>query len=209
MARPKGDAAATAARREAILDAALQVFAVAGFNGSSLKQVAEIVGITEAGILHHFKNKGTLLLEVLKRREELNRHGSGLANTDGIVQVAEWIAVQKENSTLPGIIELFTILSAEATAANHPAHEYFQQRYSKVTTNLTGMFQHLKDSNFLATDESPEDLGASLVALSDGLQLQWLLNPAVDMPKLHIQFFRTVLTEAGWNALQARLDQTK
>ena len=209
MARPKGDAAATAARREAILVAALQVFAVAGFNGSSLKQVAEIVGITEAGILHHFKNKGTLLLEVLKRREELNRHGSGLANADGIVQVAEWIAVQKENSTLPGIIELFTILSAEATAANHPAHEYFQQRYSKVTGNLTGMFQNLKDSNFLATDESPEDLGASLVALSDGLQLQWLLNPAVDMPKLHIQFFRTVLTDAGWNALQARLNETK
>ena len=209
MARPKGDAAATAARREAILDAALQVFAVAGFNGSSLKQVAEIVGITEAGILHHFKNKGTLLLEVLKRREELNRHGSGLANADGIVQVAEWIAVQKENSTLPGIIELFTILSAEATAANHPAHEYFQQRYSKVTSNLTGMFQNLKDSNFLATDESPEDLGASLVALSDGLQLQWLLNPAVDMPKLHIQFFRTVLTDAGWKSLQDRLNETK
>jgi AcrR family transcriptional regulator len=209
MARPKGDAAATAARRESILDAALQVFAVAGFNGSSLKQVAEIVGITEAGILHHFKNKGTLLLEVLKRREELNRHSSGLANTDGIVQVAEWIAVQKENSTLPGIIELFTILSAEATAANHPAHEYFQQRYSKVTSNLTRMFQNLKDSNFLATDESPEDLGASLVALSDGLQLQWLLNPAVDMPKLHIQFFRTVLTDGGWNALQARLNETK
>ena len=209
MARPKGDAAATAARREAILDAALQVFAVAGFNGSSLKQVAGIVGITEAGILHHFKNKGTLLLEVLKRREELNRHGSGLANVDGIVQVAEWIEVQKENSTLPGIIELFTILSAEATAANHPAHEYFQQRYNKVTSNLTGMFQNLKDASFLATDESPEDLGASLVALSDGLQLQWLLNPAVDMPKLHIQFFRTVLNDAGWAALQSRLNEAK
>jgi hypothetical protein len=159
--------------------------------------------------LHHFKNKGTLLLEVLKRREELNRHGSGLANADGIVQVAEWIAVQKENSTLPGIIELFTILSAEATAANHPAHEYFQQRYSKVTSNFTGMFTNLKNSNFLATDESPEDLGASLVALSDGLQLQWLLNPAVDMPKLHIQFFSTVLNEAGWAALQARFNETK
>jgi AcrR family transcriptional regulator len=209
MARPKGDAAATAARREAILDAALQVFAVAGFNGSSLKQVAEIVGITEAGILHHFKNKGTLLLEVLKRREELSHNISGLASTDGIAQVVEWIAVQKENSTLPGIIELFTILSAEATAANHPAHEYFQQRYNKVTNNFTGMFQNLKDASYLATEESPEDLGASLVALSDGLQLQWLLNPAVEMPKLHIQFFRTVLNEAGWNALQARLNETK
>jgi AcrR family transcriptional regulator len=209
MARPKGDAAATAARRDAILDAALQVFAVAGFNGSSLKQVAEIVGITEAGILHHFKNKGTLLLEVLKRREELSHNISGLASTDGIAQVVEWIAVQKENSTLPGIIELFTILSAEATAANHPAHEYFQQRYNKVTNNFTGMFQNLKDASYLATEESPKDLGASLVALSDGLQLQWLLNPAVDMPKLHIQFFRTVLNEAGWNALQARLNETK
>jgi AcrR family transcriptional regulator len=209
VARPKGDAAATAARRESILDAALQVFAVAGFNGSSLKQVAEIVGITEAGILHHFKNKGILLIEVLKRREELTRRFSGLNHNDGIAQIVEWIAVQKENSTLPGIIELFTILSAEATAANHPAHEYFQQRYSKVTSNFTGMFTNLKNSNFLATDESPEDLGASLVALSDGLQLQWLLNPSVDMPKLHIQFFRTVLNEAGWNALQTRLNDTK
>jgi AcrR family transcriptional regulator len=209
VARPKGDAAATAARRESILDAALQVFAVAGFNGSSLKQVAEIVGITEAGILHHFKNKGILLIEVLKRREELTRRFSGLNHNDGIAQIVEWIAVQKENSTLPGIIELFTILSAEATAANHPAHEYFQQRYSKVTSNFTGMFTNLKNSNFLATDESPEDLGASLVALSDGLQLQWLLNPAVDMPKLHIQFFSTVLNEAGWAALQARFNETK
>ncbi|MEY4743431.1 MAG: hypothetical protein RIR34_770 [Actinomycetota bacterium] len=205
MARPKGDAAATAARREAILDAALQVFAVAGFNGSSLKQVAEIVGITEAGILHHFKNKGTLLLEVLKRREELGRPVVKTGQSNGIQEVLEWIAIQKENSTLPGIIELFTILSAEATAANHPAHDYFRERYNKVTRNFTGMFELLKQANFLATDESPEDLGASLVALSDGLQLQWLLNPEVDMPKLHIQFFRTVLNDAGWAALQARL----
>ena len=205
MARPKGDAAATAARREAILDAALQVFAVAGFNGSSLKQVAEIVGITEAGILHHFKNKGTLLLEVLKRREELGRPVVKAGQSNGIQEVLEWIAIQKENSTLPGIIELFTILSAEATAANHPAHDYFRERYNKVTRNFTGMFELLKQANFLATDESPEDLGASLVALSDGLQLQWLLNPEVDMPKLHIQFFRTVLNDAGWAALQARL----
>ena len=205
MARPKGDAAATAARREAILDAALQVFAVAGFNGSSLKQVAEIVGITEAGILHHFKNKGALLLEVLKRREELGRPVVRDGHSNGIQEVLEWIAIQKENSTLPGIIELFTILSAEATAATHPAHDYFRERYNKVTRNFTGMFELLKQANFLATDESPEDLGASLVALSDGLQLQWLLNPVVDMPKLHIQFFRTVLNDAGWAALQARL----
>lgn len=209
MARPKGDAAATAARREAILDAALQVFAVAGFNGSSLKQVAEIVGITEAGILHHFKNKGTLLLEVLKRREELNHKTLRNSSDDGIADVSEWIAVQKLNSTLPGIIELFTILSAEATNAEHPAHDYFQHRYTAVTAKFTEVFHKLKAAKFLGTDESPEDLGASLVALSDGLQLQWLLNPTVDMPKLHIQFFRTVLNDAGWQALQNRLAENR
>ena len=41
------------------------------------------------------------------------------------------------------------------------------------------------------------------------LQLQWLLNPTVDMPKLHIQFFRTMLNDAGWLALQNRLAENK
>ena len=72
MARPKGDAAATAARREAILDAALQIFGASGYNGSSLKQVAEVVGITEAGILHHFKTKSELLLSVLEYRDDMS-----------------------------------------------------------------------------------------------------------------------------------------
>ena len=55
MARPRGNYAVTAERRATILQSAFEVFAKYGYRGGSLKDIAEIVGISEAGILHHFK----------------------------------------------------------------------------------------------------------------------------------------------------------
>jgi AcrR family transcriptional regulator len=48
-------------RREAILRAALELFAEHGFEGTSLPMISEKVGITHAGILHHYKSKRGIL----------------------------------------------------------------------------------------------------------------------------------------------------
>ena len=53
---PKGEK-----RREELLDAALQVFSLEGYSGASMAQVAGIVGISVAGLLHHFPSKQDLL----------------------------------------------------------------------------------------------------------------------------------------------------
>jgi len=66
MARPKGDASFTAERKVLILQAAFEVFSNLGFRGGSLAKIAELVGISEAGILHHFKSKDALLIAVLE-----------------------------------------------------------------------------------------------------------------------------------------------
>ncbi|KPW67529.1 TetR family transcriptional regulator [Pseudomonas amygdali pv. ciccaronei] len=46
---PKGEK-----RRKELLDAALQVFSLEGYTGASVAKVAAIVGISVAGLLHHF-----------------------------------------------------------------------------------------------------------------------------------------------------------
>ena len=48
------------ARREQILDVALEVFASAGFHGASMNEVAEAVGVTKPVLYQHFDSKRDL-----------------------------------------------------------------------------------------------------------------------------------------------------
>src|SRR5947199_6684394 len=57
-------------RREAILAAANDLFAAQGFRGASLSAIAARVGLSEAGVLHHFPSKEHLLLELLDLRHQ-------------------------------------------------------------------------------------------------------------------------------------------
>jgi AcrR family transcriptional regulator len=124
MARPRGNYQVTEARRESILVSAFNVFAKSGFRGGSLKQVAEQVGMTEAGILHHFKSKSALLIAVLEYRDTDSRHTFLPVNevVSGEEFINHWLGLVRYNMDNQGIVELFCILSAEATSTDHPAH---------------------------------------------------------------------------------------
>jgi AcrR family transcriptional regulator len=59
-------------RREAILDAALEVFARRGYNGSSIDEIANTAGVSKALIYEHFDSKAELHKALLERnRDEL------------------------------------------------------------------------------------------------------------------------------------------
>ena len=53
------------ARREQILDVALQVFAQHGFHGSSMNDVAEAAGVTKPVLYQHFDSKRDLYHSLL------------------------------------------------------------------------------------------------------------------------------------------------
>lgn len=59
----------TAKTREYILDAALATFGNRGYNNGSLVEIADQVGMTHTGVLHHFGSKDQLLLAVLAHRD--------------------------------------------------------------------------------------------------------------------------------------------
>ncbi|MEN9955200.1 MAG: hypothetical protein RLY34_7 [Actinomycetota bacterium] len=195
MARPKGDSSVTEARKQDILKAAFEVFSKNGYRGGSLSQVSEIVGITEAGILHHFRTKANLLIEVLSYRDELAGEISGVTESSGLEFVNGWLNLVDYNISIPGMVELYCIVSAEATAADHPAHRYFQERYEYVINVTTKSMQKIHDDGYMRKNLDPADLGRAIVALSDGLQIQWLLDRKWDMIDEHKAFFRRILTD--------------
>jgi len=197
LARPKGDSSVTEARRQDILKAAFEVFSKSGYRGGSLSQVSEKVGMTEAGILHHFKTKANLLSEVLAYRDDLANEITGVTEYTGIDFVNGWLRLVDYNISIPGMVELYCIVSAEATAENHPAHEYFKNRYEYVIGVTTRSMKKIHDDGYMRKNLDPIDLGRAVVALSDGLQVQWLLDRKWDMIDEHKAFFRRILTKEG------------
>jgi hypothetical protein len=111
--------------------------------------------------------------------------------------VESWFKLIKFNSSNPGIVELYCIVSAEATAEDHPAHEFFINRYEDVLSITKMASLDLNDRGLFREGTDPLAFSRALIALSDGLQVQWLLNREWDMVEEHRNFFRTNLNETG------------
>jgi AcrR family transcriptional regulator len=59
-----GSAVAEATARERVLDAAVELFAEQGYDGTSVAQVIGRAGVAKGGFYHHFASKEALLYEV-------------------------------------------------------------------------------------------------------------------------------------------------
>ncbi|MCF2528853.1 substrate-binding domain-containing protein [Yinghuangia soli] len=191
-------------RRE-ILDAALKVFARDGYRASSVRDIAEAAGITAPGLLHHFGSKSALLIEALRHREQIDGSFSAGRDLRGSGALLAVVELAEYNTRQRGLAELFCVLSAEATSSEHPAHEYFKQRYDWFRDYVGQGFAQLAEGGDLRPGVDPVRAARSTVALLDGLQTQWLLDPgAVDMPGDLRQYFRSLVTEESWALAVAR-----
>jgi AcrR family transcriptional regulator len=200
--RLRGAYAKSTKTREGILDAALEVFAESGYRSGSLREIAAGAGLSEAGVLHHFPNKAALLEAVLDRRDELAVSQVYLHPEDGAETLRELIELARHNTRIPGVVELFCVLSAESTSPDHPAHAYFIRRYERSRNLLVGAFELLAAEGRLRAGVSPHEAAVSTLALMDGLQIQWLLDrDIVDMPTALADHLRSLVADFAPHAV--------
>jgi AcrR family transcriptional regulator len=191
----RGTYAKTEEKRRVILDAALEVFSENGYRSGSLRDIAERVGMSEAGLLHHFPNKSALLAAVLNRRDQhsVELVPIGELTPRETLRGLAWLAVH--NASVPGVVELYCTLSAEATSADHPAHEYFVRRYAVLRELLETVWADLAADGDLQPEVDPVKAARNTLALMDGLQVQWLLDrESVDMAEEIVSFFEGMTT---------------
>lgn len=172
---PRGAYRKTAVTRARILDAALEVFGEKGYESGSLREVAALADISQAGLLHHFPNKVALLSAVLERRDE-GASDETAATPPGIHSLGALVDYARQSAFKPGEIELFAVLSAEATRPEHPANAYMRRRYEWVTDIAVESLTAARDQGHLKPDADPLRVASQMFALWDGLQIQWLLK---------------------------------
>ncbi|WP_434589076.1 TetR/AcrR family transcriptional regulator [Streptomyces sp. A5-4] len=167
-------------RRAEILRAALEVIAERGYRGASLSAVAERVGLTQQGLLHYFPTKETLLVAVLEERDQWDTGASG--RSTGVWRIDLLDSLMEYNAMRPGIVQTFSALLGESVTEEHPARDFFTQRYAQVRAGMAGALR-TEYGERLPGGLTPEQAAPLLVAVMDGLQYQWLLDPrSVDMP---------------------------
>ncbi|MHA6523684.1 TetR/AcrR family transcriptional regulator [Tessaracoccus sp. G1721] len=172
---PRGNYRKTAVTRARILDAALEVFGAQGYDAGSLREVAALAGISQAGLLHHFPNKVALLSAVIERRDE-GANELSIGRSTGIEVLGSLVEYARESAFKPGEIELFAVLSAEATRPEHPANSYMRRRYEWVTEIAVESLTVARDAGHLRPGVDPVKVASQMFALWDGLQIQWLLK---------------------------------
>lgn len=173
MAGPTGRSPKGAARREAILDAALAVFGEVGLHGASLREIAGRVGVSHQSLMHYFPTKNELLMAVLRRRDErLRQHFAD----EGGMSIRELISVAEDNVGIPGLIELYNMASAEATNEEHPAHEYYAEFYESMIDSMAQFLERAEERGVLRDGWTAKSAARAILGLVDGLQLQWLYD---------------------------------
>jgi AcrR family transcriptional regulator len=186
----RGPYARGIAKREEILQTALDLFAHKGYDRVSVREIARECGLSQAGLLHHFSTKEELFLEVLQRRD--NRDGDPVEHHH-VHSVDHLIAAVERNANEPGLVQLFVSMSAESTAQDSAARGFFEERYSRLREQIADDVRKHQDRGEFSPHRDADDVAALLIAVADGLQLQWLLEPGrVDMSRLLTDLWETL-----------------
>jgi TetR/AcrR family acrAB operon transcriptional repressor len=170
-----------AARRQAILEAAIGVFAQHGFDAATTDDIARSAGLSKGGLYWHFKSKDDILAAILMQLfdQELGVL-QGLLAAEGAVAprlrqlVAQGVAaVLQLEQLLPVMLEFYALAARKSDVRQFLQHYY--QRYHQLLTELFA--QGFARGEFHRG--TAEAAAITLIGQLEGLGLLWAIVPAL------------------------------
>ncbi|MDN4480292.1 TetR/AcrR family transcriptional regulator [Demequina muriae] len=153
-------------RRERILDTALAIIDAEGHRGLSMAEVARRCGMSAPGVMHYFPDLPTLLVALVRRRDERDTAGfvAALPPTADARTVLD--AIVANIVARPRAAQLFAMVGADALDPAHPGHEYFRDRADRLAAQLATWL-----------GDQDHDRARRVFAAMDGLQAHFLRDP--------------------------------
>ena len=177
MARPKNaDGQRT---RQAILDAALDLFAEKGFFGTSLRDVASAVGVRESALYNYFAGKEALFEALLTAHQDTKMARLSLL-ADGAITDGPALLEQLAMTTLNGFVEpreqkMFRILMSDGLRLAKSGRLNLFERMASGREQLYDILRRLIAEGWLR----PGDVSVLAVAFMSPLMM-WRQLQAID-----------------------------
>ena len=193
-------------KRARILNEAVVLFGEHGYAGTSLADIANAADISKAGLLHHFSSKDELFAKVLERRDREDAlsilvdspavDGDAVevpVDTVGNLDTLEVAAVSDLDGNPWALLEryiellecnvahrdltaIYTATAVSVLDAEHPAHRWMANHLNAAVERFESSFEAGKAAGLVDPQMPSRLVARSLVALIDGLQLQWLCS---------------------------------
>jgi AcrR family transcriptional regulator len=139
------------------------------------------VGLSQAGLLHHFPTKADLLTAVLEDRDTVSRAAARVAADNAQDPLVAMVAVVADNALQRQLVQMFMVVSAEATDEGHSAHDYFRHRSQAVIGLMRAGLERAREQQLIRPDLNLDQAARQCQALMYGLQVQWLFDATTDM----------------------------
>jgi AcrR family transcriptional regulator len=200
---PKAEAPDT---RQAILDAALDLFARQGYAGTSIRQIARAVGISEAGLYAHFASKRGVYdaliatggpAVVLGLLDDLTQHRGARPPEDPPAFLEELALGAIELWDEPRARRLLSVLIREGAASGLEGDTSLVAAIAQVQRRLGPWFAHWIAAGRVRPVAAPEHLVWELFAPLNAIRILYLHATATEeerrvghaQARQHIAFF--------------------
>ncbi|WP_411731808.1 TetR/AcrR family transcriptional regulator [Paeniglutamicibacter sp.] len=155
---------------------ALEVFAVEGYRGTSLRKVASLCDLSLAGVMHYFDSKEDLLVQILRERDARNEISGTIEEQEG--RLADILG---QGHHEPGLIALYVTMAAAAADPEHPAAAYFHERNARLLKISEDSYYADKPAPSAEELQYLHAVTRMVLATADGLQQQWLVDRSIDV----------------------------
>jgi AcrR family transcriptional regulator len=173
--KKRGGYAKGAARKQEILDRAIEVFARRGADKTSLRAIADAVGVTHGTLTHHFGSLENLLVAVYLESDRATERRMVIDVDASPVEIMMESA--RANREVTGLVQLYSILMANALEGGHPAATAFATEwFTTIRDHLAQRVRENQASGRIRADVEPREVASLVIAASDGLQTQWMLD---------------------------------
>jgi AcrR family transcriptional regulator len=167
-------------RKEQILQAASSVFSHIGFHAANVSDVAKEAHVSQGTVYHYFKSKEELFMAVFEAwetesfsREVRAVRGGSASAAERLRQLAEAVGKSMEQTvdSFPASVEFWSHIHRNAAV-----QEGFQRIFADLRSTLANFVREgIVRGEFVSMD--PNAVASLLIAVYDGLVLQWLADP--------------------------------
>lgn len=160
-----------------IVEAARELFAQQSYANSTLDDVAKRAGFTKGAVYYYFKDKESLLLEVLSRIEARSIDTTIRMvdeQPDATRQLETFVQCQTRwAGKYPGDLALMIYMSVESAYTSPEVRARVMCFYDKLALTLERIIDSGKRSGEFSSPQSTRDIALYLQAVHDGNMMIW------------------------------------
>ncbi|MFZ7088794.1 TetR/AcrR family transcriptional regulator [Curtobacterium sp. RRHDQ10] len=163
-----------------IIDAAIDVFSRQSYRRTTVKDIADELGVTIDVVQQHFPSWQGLILSTVNAWQNQRTGGLAyIARDEGILIYMRRLV--EDTVAEPMLPRMLLSVLAEAADPTHPTSAYLQTRYEAYHQIIITGIEHDIAVGRLPLDLDPVRAAETIVALWEGFRMQALLRPRMDL----------------------------